>query len=112
VSGTQPPPFSLEISDADGRTVIAARGELDLATAPALEDALLPRLRDGRHAIIDLRDLQFMDSSGVRVLIAAHHAAQERGGRLSLVRLADGSPIQRVLEISGLDAILDLIDHP
>jgi hypothetical protein len=46
----------------------------------------------------------------VRVIVAAHVAAGEHGGRLSLVRLAPGGPIQRVLEISGLDTVLDVVD--
>jgi anti-anti-sigma factor len=110
VSGAEPSPFSLQVSEHDGHVLIAARGELDLATAPQLEDAVLPPVREGRHAVVDLRELEFMDSSGVRVIVAAHHAAQEHGGRLSLVRLEGGTPIQRVLEISGLDTMLDIVD--
>jgi anti-sigma B factor antagonist len=94
----------------NGRAVVAVRGELDLATAPQLEEALLPGLREGGSALLDLRGLEFMDSTGVRVIVAAHHAAQEHGGSLSLVRTAPDGPVARVLEISGLDAVLDLVD--
>jgi stage II sporulation protein AA (anti-sigma F factor antagonist) len=101
----------VRVREDDGHVVVAAGGELDLATASALEDAVLPPVRDGRHVVVDLRELEFMDSSGVRVIVAAHLAAQEHGGRLSLVRLAVGTPIQRVLEISGLDDVLDIVDE-
>lgn len=111
MSGTEPPPFNLTVEDHDGRRVVAATGELDLATAGALEDAVLPAVREGRHVVLDLRGLDFMDSSGVRVIVAAHVAAGEHDGRLSLVRLESGTPIQRVLEISGLDSVLDIVDE-
>jgi anti-sigma B factor antagonist len=110
VSGSWPAPFSVAVHQQDGRTVIAVRGELDLATAPQLEEALMPCLHDGGHAILDLRGLEFMDSTGVRVVVAAHLAAQEHGGRFSLVRTEPEGTIGRVLEISGLDGVLELVD--
>jgi anti-anti-sigma factor len=110
VSGSQPTPFSVTVDDHDGHVLVSARGELDLATASELEAAVLPVVSGGGHAIVDLRGLEFMDSSGVRVIVAAHLAAGENGGRLSLVRLTPGTPIHRVLEISGLDGVLDLVD--
>jgi stage II sporulation protein AA (anti-sigma F factor antagonist) len=110
VSGHQPTPFSVDVADRDGRVVVTVEGELDLATAGDVEAVVLPAVRDGRHAVLDLRRLEFMDSSGVRVLVAAHGAAGESGGRLSVVRSAPGSAVQRVLEISGLEGILELVD--
>jgi anti-sigma B factor antagonist len=100
------------VGDSDGRLVVTVRGELDLATAPQLEEALLPPLREGGQAVLDLRPLDFMDSTGVRVIVAAHLAAQESGGRLAIVRNDPQGPVGRVLEISGLDAILDIVDEP
>jgi anti-anti-sigma factor len=111
VSGSGPAPFSVGVEQADARTVVVARGELDLATAPELEDVLLPPLRDGADIVLDLRPLEFMDSTGVRVIVAAHHAAEEHGGTFALAVVPDG-PIGRVLEISGLDAVLRIVDHP
>jgi anti-sigma B factor antagonist len=111
VSGSEPTPFAITVEDRDGRLVVAAVGELDLATAGRVEDAVVPAVREGRHVVLDLRDLEFMDSSGVRVIVAAHLAAEEHDGRLSLVRLEAGGPIQRVLEISGLDSVLDVVDE-
>jgi anti-anti-sigma factor len=110
VSGTRPEPFSVTVDQDGGRTVIAVRGELDLATSPELEAALLPDLREGGSAILDLRGLEFMDSTGVRVIVAAHLAAEEHGGTLSLVRTVPDGAVARVLEISGLDAVLNLVD--
>jgi anti-anti-sigma factor len=102
----------LDVAEDDGRVLVTVAGELDLATAPDLEAIVLPAVRDGRHAILDLRGLEFMDSSGVRVVVAAHSLAEQHGGRLSLVRAEQGSAVQRILEISGLEGILDLVDAP
>src|SRR5450432_2023644 len=61
-------------------------GEVDIATAPDLERALLAAEARGRSVVLDLRALDFIDSSGVHVIIAAHHRARQRGRRLALVR--------------------------
>jgi anti-sigma B factor antagonist len=105
-----PEPFSVTVGQDGARAVVTVRGELDLATAPQLESALLPGLRDGGSAVLDLRGLEFMDSTGVRVIVAAHLAAQELGGSLAVVRTEPDGPIARVLEISGLDTVLNLVD--
>ncbi|HEY6757949.1 MAG TPA: STAS domain-containing protein [Baekduia sp.] len=112
MSGNGPEPFSVAVADAGGRLLVTVRGELDLATAPQLEEALVPPLREGGAAVLDLRELEFMDSTGVRVIVAAHVAAKESGGSLALVRTDPEGPVGRVLEISGLDAILTLVDEP
>jgi anti-sigma B factor antagonist len=111
VSGSGPAPFSVAVEQTEARAVVTARGELDLATAPELEAALLPRLRDGGDVALDLRPLEFMDSTGVRVIVAAHLAADEHGGTFA-VAVVPGGPIARVLEISGLDAVLRIVDVP
>lgn len=110
VSGTGPEPFSVTVVEDGDRTVIAVRGELDLATAPPLEDALLPPLGGGADVALDLRELDFMDYTGVRVIVAAHLAASDGGGSLTVCVVPDG-PVARVLEISGLDAVLTVVDR-
>lgn len=110
MSGSGPAPFDVSVRDDGARVLVTVRGELDLAVAGEVEAALLPPVTAGRHAVADLRELEFMDSTGVRVLVAAHLAAQEHGGRFSLVRTAPGSPVRRVLEISGLDTVLEIVD--
>jgi anti-anti-sigma factor len=107
VSGSGPAPFSVSVDRNGPRVIVAARGELDLATAPELEANVLPPLGAGEPVALDLRDLEFMDSTGVRVIVAAHLAAQEHATTLTVVVIPDG-PVARVLEISGLDAVLDV----
>jgi anti-anti-sigma factor len=111
VSGSGPAPFSVSVEQTDARLLVSARGELDLATAPELEDALLPPLHGGADVVLDLRALEFMDSTGVRVIVAAHLAAQEHDGAFAVAVVPDG-PVARVLEISGLDAVLRMVEGP
>ena len=107
MSGSGPAPFSVSVDRTDARTIVAVRGELDLATAPELEARVLPPLEAEESVALDLRDLEFMDSTGVRVIVAAHLTAQEHAATLTVVVIPDG-PVARVLEISGLDVVLDV----
>jgi anti-sigma B factor antagonist len=84
-------------------------GELDLATASKLEDEL-KRVEVSEPALIllDLRPLSFMDSSGLRALLAADARAREGGRRLVLIR--GDERVQRVLRITRLDERLEIVD--
>ena len=107
---TPPEEFSIAARAGDGRTVLTVRGELDLATAPELEEQIDEALDGGREVVLDLRELTFMDSTGLRALAQANWRAEECGVTLAIIR---GSPqIERVLEISGLGTLLPLVDAP
>jgi len=109
--GAKHPGFSLQTTERDGRAHIAVRGELDLATAPELEAAVLARVDDA-DLVVDLRELVFMDSSGVRVLVLGHTRARDAGRRFAIVVPPEGSAVARILQVSGLDGELDLIADP
>lgn len=89
-------------SEHDGDAIVyRLRGSLDLATAPSLRAALVEAANEGKHEIIvDLAQLEFLDSTGLGALIGAHRRALENGGRVRLI-VNDG-PIQRLLMITGL----------
>jgi anti-anti-sigma factor len=103
--------LSFETSIAGRTAVIALSGELDLAGAAALEDEL-GRLEAGPldAIVLDLRDVTFMDSSGLRVIAVANQRAQERGRRLALV--PGGDQVMRVFEITRMRERLDFVDDP
>jgi anti-anti-sigma factor len=96
-------PFSIESVRRDRSLVLILEGELDLATAPALDDRLAQaRATEADTIVIDLLRVSFLDSSGLRVLIK--HACSNQ--RPKQVQLTKGSPqVQRVFEIAGL------VDH-
>src|SRR6478736_7155892 len=107
-----PTGFSISISDRDGRAVVVIRGELDLATAPDLEAALQERLDAGQDVVVDLRELDFMDSTGLRVLVAAHARARTDGTRFAITRPKEGGAVARILTIAGIDTELEFVDEP
>ena len=88
----------LDITDSSGG--LALSGELDAHTAPLLADRLA-ELPDGdADVVLDIARVEFMDSSGLRVVIDAHQRALDAGRRLVLRHPT--SAVQRLLEISGL----------
>jgi anti-sigma B factor antagonist len=79
-------------------------GELDLATGPALRAAL--QEIDGHDIVLDCSGLTFIDCSGLRVLIEAHHRCATDG--LSLTVQAPSGCLTRLLELIGLDGWLSI----
>lgn len=81
-------------------------GELDLASAPILDERLAG-LGTGPVAL-DVREVTFIDSSGLSIVIAGMHRARDRGERLIVVADEDG-PVQRIMALTGLDQIIDVV---
>ncbi|MFF5505031.1 STAS domain-containing protein [Streptomyces roseolus] len=90
----------VEIRD-DLTAVLTVGGELDMETAAGLEDRLSEQFGQGRRRLVlDLSALDFMDSSGLNVLIRAVNEVRESGGDLYLA--APTPPVRRILEITGV----------
>jgi anti-sigma B factor antagonist len=88
----------------DGTQIFVLHGSLDIATTPAVRAALLDAADRGQHEIvIDVTDLEFLDSTGLGALIGAHKRAKDNGGSVQLV-VAEGQ-ILRLLRITGLLAV-------
>ena len=105
------PSFGIQVICNGAVTRIAPSGELDIATTPALEQAIADATgAPGAALVLDLRELTFMDSTGLRTLAQINARAEDEGFTLSIVR--GSSQIERVLEISGLGALLPLVDAP
>jgi anti-anti-sigma factor len=103
--------LSLETSIADRVAVVALSGELDLAGAAALEQELARLEAESPDAVVlDLRDVGFMDSSGLRVIAVASQCAEQRGRRLALVPGSD--QVMRVFEITRIHERLDFVAGP
>jgi anti-anti-sigma factor len=92
-----------------GTLTVALDGELDIATAPPLEQLLTELERDRWPTVVfDLRQLSFIDSSGIRALLSAHRRIGRLGGRLVVRHPA--RCVRRTLAAIGADRILDLAD--
>jgi anti-anti-sigma factor len=103
--------FHVEVREEEEATVIALSGELDLASSPELEERLEQVFGSGAQVVIlDLRELDFMDSTGLSVLVKAHQTAEAAGRQLCLVK---GTPqVQRLLSLTGVADRLRLLDSP
>lgn len=84
---------------------ITASGEIDAHTAPSLSSAIDAA---GNDVSLDLAGVEFVDSSGLRVLIDAHQRLADAGGSLTIV--SPSEPVRRLLEISGVDSYLNVTD--
>ena len=98
--------FAVTVASVEGTTVVTTRGEVDVATAPVLREALVkaqprhePRRWD-RPLVVDLSGVTFLDASALGVLAAAATRARRVGGDIVL---RDPTPMAlRLLEITGL----------
>lgn len=101
--------FRVEAHSQGQTQILAVSGELDLAAAASLEEELDRALASGAPLIvIDLKELDFVDSTGLSVLVRAHQRAQEAGLDLGLVN--PGAQVERLLSLTGLASRLTLPD--
>ena len=90
--------------------ILALAGEIDLYTAPRLQSELTSALSAGKPVLIvvDMSAVEFCDSTGMNVLLAAHRLASEKGGSLTLA--APRPPVRKILEVTGLQSVFTIHD--
>lgn len=94
-------PLAVQRSRADGYELLAVQGELDIATAPRMIAALNEAFADVAHPlVVDLSEVDFMDSTGLALLMNAHRRMKRRGHGFAIV--CPGGPISRVFEIADM----------
>ena len=100
----QPEPLTVTSTTTDNATVLAVAGEIDHNSADPLIHALDPgNLGERTHVVIDMRQVTFMDSSGINVLLNAHRELTPAGWlRLAGVQGA----VLRTLQIVGVDTVI------
>jgi anti-sigma B factor antagonist len=105
-----PVPFEARSEKRDGVLLVAVRGELDLGTAPQLEELLEPALSSSDSPVaIDLTGCEFIDSTGIALIVRAWQALDTDGGPgFALCGLDD--QVRRLLRITGLESSIPI--HP
>ena len=85
-------------------------GEIDLYTAPRLQSELTAAMAgdDPARIVVDMSAVEFCDSTGMNVLLAAHRQARERGGDLALA--APRAAVRKILEVTGLGSVFTVHD--
>jgi anti-anti-sigma factor len=103
--------LELDVEHSASSTRISLKGELDIASAPRVEEEVRRVLGAGDGALLlDLRELTFMDSTGLRAIVRSHEAAERAGRRFAIVRGPE--PVDRVFQIVGLEGRFELLDEP
>jgi anti-anti-sigma factor len=103
--------FSIERVDDTVQVHLKLRGDLDLYTSPQFDDALVAVEGEKWPTIVlDLRELNFLDSMALRLVMRTQARAEQDGRRLVIVRGPEF--LDRVLELSGLRDHLDIVDEP
>jgi len=107
-----PAPFEVKVGEPEhGVQTISVRGELDLSTAPELEGPLDQALEtDEGSVLIDLTRCEFIDSTGIALIVRAWQRLQNGDHGRSLVLCSQNDQVRRVLEITGLE--LSIPVHP
>jgi anti-anti-sigma factor len=103
--------FRVDVHREANAIVLAVGGELDLSSSAALEEELASAIdSDAPLVVVDLRELEFIDSTGLGVLVKANQLAIDEGTSFALVR--GGSQVQRLLSLTGLAERLTIADTP
>jgi anti-sigma B factor antagonist len=91
----------------DGIRTFTVRGELDMGTAPDLERKLEPALADPKTSImLDLSECEFIDSTGIALIVRAWQQLKRGGGRLALC--SHNLQVRRLLEITGVESSIPM----
>ena len=93
-------------------TVVAVSGEIDLYTAPRLHSELAAAVTGEAPArvVVDMAGVDFCDSTGMNVLLAALRRARERGG--DLVLAGPRPAVRKILQVTGLESVFTVLDDP
>jgi anti-sigma B factor antagonist len=97
-------------SGMNGVQVLVVEGELDISSSQDFEAALKPLEEGASTVVIDLRGLDFMDSTGLRAILRSDSRLRSTGKRLALV--PGSGPVRRVFRLTGLDSRLEFIEEP
>jgi anti-sigma B factor antagonist len=86
--------------------IVRVKGELDLSTAPELRAELKRLIGEGaKHLLLDLRDVTFIDSSGLVVFIYVRRRLLQKEGSFALIN--PNAAVKKILSIAGLDQIFE-----
>ena len=107
----QPVPFGVRSENhSDGVRIVSIRGELDLNTAPQLESELERIRRSSGSVVVNLSDCEFIDSTGVALLVNAWQHVDRTGGSGNgrLVLCCPNRQVRRLLDITGVESSIDV----
>ena len=103
--------LEIAVSDDGGLRLLRLTGELDMAGVDQFERLLAADQAPGTGTfVLDMRELTFIDSSGLRAVIMADQRVRAEGGRFIVVRGPDR--VNEVMEMTGVARQIELVDEP
>lgn len=98
--------LSVSTETKDGSVVVHVGGDLDVYTAPQLQEALDQAFATGGRLVLDLLDVHFIDSTALGVLVGAHQRSQSENGELRLV--VEDPLVLKIFHITGFDGVFSI----
>lgn len=98
--------MNLNTSEINGAVVVSLTGEVDLSHSPRLRKVLMELMFDRRHVLIDMKSVDYIDSSGIASLVEAYQMARRNQTRFTLVEVSQ--PAMRVLQLARLDKVFTI----
>jgi anti-sigma B factor antagonist len=99
--------LKVEINKLGDQAIVSVAGEIDAYTAPKLREAIIPLAEESNPNItINLKNVSYMDSTGLGVFVGLLKSVRKNGGQLNLVELSDR--LERLFSITGLSDIIDI----
>ncbi|UDY23811.1 STAS domain-containing protein [Nocardioides sp. Kera G14] len=103
--------LSLSTSELSGATVVAVGGEIDVYTAPRLRDKLTELVDGGAYRlVVDLEAVDFLDSTGLGVLVGGLKKVRAHDGSLKIV--CTNERLLKIFRITGLSKVFDIVPTP
>lgn len=96
-------------NELENKIVLSVEGEVDVYTAPQLREKLLPLCQDQSIVYLDLSQVDYIDSTGLGVLIGAYKAQKNTNGKLIITGM--NSRLSRLFSITGLNQIMEFGDN-
>ena len=98
--------MSYKITEEGNISTVFLNGEIDMDVTETAKEAILPVIDSGKEVHLNLKDVEYMDSSGISVLIESHQKAMELGTKVTLKEISKS--VLKVIMMAKLEQILNL----
>lgn len=102
--------MQIEYHESSTPPVLVVTGEIDLASAPQLSDALVPAVAASHDLVVDLSGVTFLDSSGLNVFVQVQQTQRQTDEQFQLRLVVTRDAIRRVFDVTGLTQVFALYD--
>lgn len=98
--------MSYNVTEENGVSTVYLNGEIDMDVTEKAKEIIMPLVEAGKEVHINLKDVQYMDSSGISILIESHQKASELGTKVTLTEISKS--VLKVIMMAKLEQILNL----